>query len=311
MIKEEFLKLVEKHRQGTATASEVKLVEKFYDNMQYHATLEDIESIVSEEKGHQLFDAIITKLSDRKQINNRPIWPIFKVAAALLLIMVMAVTIKHIAENRNITVSTAIGEQMEVLLNDGSTVTLSENSRLTYPRSFRNAREVNLEGRAFFDIKRDISSPFLVHTENADIKVLGTSFDVNCQSPEATTVSVITGKVQVSPLKHPEEAVVISRNQQLTSSSTQLLAISSFRSQEPISWTKLIVLKNTSLGEAAEMLENRFGIKIKFESKALKEQRISGKFKNETIDNILKSIAMLKQFSYEFQNENTIYIKKK
>ncbi|WP_186757591.1 FecR family protein [Echinicola salinicaeni] len=311
MKKEEFLKLVEKHRNGTATKNEVKLVEKFYDHMQSHATLEDIESMVSEEKGQELFHAITINLSDRKRTNNRYIWPIFKAAAALLLILVITVTIKHIVENRNITVYTTIGEQMEVLLNDGSTVTLSENSRLTYPKSFGKTREVILEGRAFFDIKRNISSPFLVHAHNTDIKVLGTSFDVNVKTLNTTTVSVITGKVQVSLQKHPKESALLSKNQQVSSSATGLSTISSFSNQEPIAWTKLIVLKNTSLGQVAEILEGRFGIKIKFESKALKEQLISGKFKNETLDNILKSIAMLKQFSYEFQNEQTIYIKEK
>ncbi|UCS95289.1 FecR family protein [Echinicola marina] len=311
MKREEFLKLAEKHRQGTASKSENKLVEKFYDNMQHHSTSEDIESILSNEKGQALFLSILGTLYDEKKTNSRAIWPILKVAVALTLILVMGITFKHIADHRKITLATGMGEQKEILLKDGSTVTLAENSSLTYPNSFGNKREVILKGRAFFDIYRDTTSPFLVHTKNTEIKVLGTSFDVNSPKNESTTVSVISGQVQVSPHMHPEKAVVISRNQQLTCLHSQISAITSFSHQEPIAWTKLIVLKNTSLGEAAKILEDRFGLEIKFESNELKKQQISGKFKNETAENILKSIALLKQCSYEYLQPNIIYIKEK
>ncbi|WP_162633229.1 FecR family protein [Echinicola strongylocentroti] len=308
MKREEFLKLAEKHQQGTATESEVKLIEKFYDNMQPHTSADEVEDLVSDEKGKQLFQAILGKLPTVKK--TRPIWPIAKAAAAITLIFVMGITIKHLTDNRSTTVSTAMGEQIEIPLDDGSTVTLSENSSLTYPNQFGDKRDVSLTGRAFFDIQRDIERPFTVHTKSTVVKVLGTSFDVDANKTEATTVSVISGKVQVNPKGNPNAKVLLTKNQQVTSSS-HLSSISTFEGQQPIAWTKLIVFNNTNLGEAAKLLENRFGLDIIFKSDALKEERITGKFKDETPANILKSISLLKGFSFEYQNTNTITISEK
>ncbi|QDH79235.1 DUF4974 domain-containing protein [Echinicola soli] len=311
MKREEFLKLVAKHRQGTASESEVKLIEKFYDNMQHRTSAEEVASMTSDEKGLQLFQAILSKLPEEKKTSTKPIWPLFRIVAAFTLILVMGITIKHLTDTRTITVSTAMGEQKDILLKDGSIVTLAENSRLTYPNKFGNSRDVRLEGRALFDVQRDIARTFSVRTKNTNVKVLGTSFDVDATTAEATTVSVISGKVQVNPQSHPKEKVLLTKNQQVTASSSQLSAISTFEVQQPIAWTKMIILKNTTFGETAEILENRFGLDLIFESDELKEERITGKFKDETPGNILKSIALLKQVSFEYQDTHTIYIKEK
>ncbi len=305
------MKLVEKHQQGTATKSEVKLIEKFYDSMQHRTSTDEVEGLVSDEKGQQLFQAILGKLPKEKNTSSRPMWHIVKAAAAITLIFVVGITIKHLTDNKGTTVSTAMGEQIEIPLNDGSVVTLSENSSLTYAKQFGRKRNVTLKGQAFFDIQRDIERPFIVHTQTTDVKVLGTSFDVDTKTAGTTTVSVISGKVQVTPINHPKHNVFLTKNQQVTSTSSRLSSVSAFEGQQPIAWTKLIVFSNTNLGEAAKLLENRFGLNIIFESDALKEERITGKFKDETPANIMKSISLLKGFSYEFQNANTITITEK
>jgi len=303
------MQLVEKHRQGIASESEAKIVETFYDKMQSHQPNDDLEQLLSPEKGEQLFDSILSKLPKKKKTST--FQPFYKVAAAVAFILAMGITIKHLTGNEKVTVSTAMGEQKEVLLKDGTMVTLSENSSLAYPETFGKRRTVVLKGRAYFSVKRDETSPFTVHTQDTDIVVLGTSFDVDASSSKSTTVSVITGKVQVNPKNHPKNKAVLIKNQQVTSSNADLSSIIPFKNQQPIAWTKMIVLKDTSLEEASEILESRYGISLTFESEDLKRLRISGKFKNETLDNILKSISFLKDLSFEYQNHNTISIKKK
>ena len=57
---------------------------------------------------------------------------------------------------------------------------LNTNSKLEYPENFdADTREVTLSGEAFFDIERDKTKPFIIHTDLANIEVLGTSFYVN------------------------------------------------------------------------------------------------------------------------------------
>ncbi|GAB3649756.1 DUF4974 domain-containing protein [Echinicola sediminis] len=308
MTREEFMKLAEKHQQGIATKSESAIVEKFYESMQNSASEADLGQLLSQENGSKLYQRILAKLPrQRKTFRlNR----ILKVAASLILVLVMAISIKQLSDGNNVTITTAMGEQREILLKDGSSVLLDENSSLTYPETFRKNRTVSLEGRAFFSVQRNVSRPFSVITANSKVKVLGTSFDVNTHASKSTTVSVISGKVQVTPRKNPKAKAILSKNQQITSSQTHLSDIKAINNQLPIAWAGLIVLKNTSLGEAATILENRYGITLTFESEELKALRITGKFKNETLDNILKSIGLLKELSFDYLNPNNIHIKK-
>ena len=91
------------------------------------------------------------------------------------------------------------GKPLEVILNDGSTVTLQSNSKISYPAVFEKyKREIKLVGEAFFDVKRDASKPFFVYSQDLVTKVLGTSFTVKAyNSEEKIQVSVKTGKVSV------------------------------------------------------------------------------------------------------------------
>ncbi|MEO7768728.1 MAG: FecR family protein, partial [Ferruginibacter sp.] len=86
-----------------------------------------------------------------------------------------------------------------VILPDGSKALLEPKSKLAYARNFSPVnREVYLTGEAFFDIKKNVSKPFLVFTNTIITKVLGTSFRVKAWSADQTAiVAVKTGKVSV------------------------------------------------------------------------------------------------------------------
>ncbi len=88
----------------------------------------------------------------------------------------------------------------EYVLPDGSKVALNSNSQLLFPKHFKkNVREVTIQGEGFFDVKHDPERPFIIHAGNAQVKVLGTSFNV-CAYPNTETVEVVvkTGRVQVT-----------------------------------------------------------------------------------------------------------------
>ncbi len=95
--------------------------------------------------------------------------------------------------------ATAAGETKVVLLSDDTRVTLNAESRLRYPDGFSGGeRAVELEGEALFEVASDPGRPFLVKTENMQVQVLGTVFDVKEYGNDATSsVSVSSGKVEV------------------------------------------------------------------------------------------------------------------
>jgi ferric-dicitrate binding protein FerR (iron transport regulator) len=96
------------------------------------------------------------------------------------------------------TRSTPHGKMDTLVLPDGSIVYLNASSAVRYPKSFRgNQRCVELTGEAFFDVKKDAPRPFIVKTPHGEIKVLGTSFNVNAYDSIRTTTTLIDGKVKV------------------------------------------------------------------------------------------------------------------
>lgn len=69
------------------------------------------------------------------------------------------------------------GKRSTILLSDGTQVWLNSGSRLIYPPVFnKKNREIFLEGEAYFEVSKDKSRPFLVHTDEFQVKVLGTKF---------------------------------------------------------------------------------------------------------------------------------------
>lgn len=92
------------------------------------------------------------------------------------------------------------GGEFSFLLPDSTTVFLNAESRLRFPDRFvpGSERIVYLSDEAYFDVKRDPRSPFLVCLEHSAVKVTGTSFNVKAypdDTNEATTL--ISGTVSM------------------------------------------------------------------------------------------------------------------
>lgn len=98
------------------------------------------------------------------------------------------------------TINTPRGGQWQVTLPDGTNVWLNAASSLTYPQSFAKkvTRQVELKGEAYFEVAKDERHPFIVKTEDQEVKVLGTHFNINAYSDEKRVLTtLLEGAVQV------------------------------------------------------------------------------------------------------------------
>jgi transmembrane sensor len=94
--------------------------------------------------------------------------------------------------------STTVGENRHITLGDGSTITLSGDTRVVVALS-RSARRVELlKGEALFTVAKDPARPFKVRAGDATVIAVGTAFDVRRDSDRAI-VSVTEGRVLVVP----------------------------------------------------------------------------------------------------------------
>jgi ferric-dicitrate binding protein FerR (iron transport regulator) len=194
------------------------------------------------------------------------------------------------------------------ILPDGSVITLRENGQLAFST---NNREVTLEGEAFFDIKHNGSPiPFIVHTQTADITVLGTTFNVSAYPGKETSTTLFRGKIAVNPKAQPEKKIILVPDQQLILPQTPVAQYKITPLVNKKAWVRnRLEIDNEPLEEIAKKLEKWYGIPVIFSDESVKSYRYSGTFESE---NVLKALEAL-QLSYPFNfkvNNNVIIISK-
>ena len=128
--------------------------------------------------------------------------PIYKPAiAVIVLIILVAFYVSQIKDELVSikSVSTNPGEKKTIILSDGSSVLLNYSSKIEYPREFSEIREVQLNGEAFFSVKKD-AKRFKIKTTNAVVTVLGTKFAIKSRDAR-TEIFVEEGKVNLKTIE--------------------------------------------------------------------------------------------------------------
>lgn len=300
--------MAKKYEQGNCTPEEKIAVEAFFDKMQDYSS--DHLDHLPDSKGDIILANLLQKLQTREPAKFR-LQKVLRIAAILVLAIGISFTAaKFLMLPKEITQFAKKGEKKEVILADGSIVVLNSNSSITYPQEFGKTRNITLSGEAYFKVFHDKNRPFIVQTHDVKVRVLGTSFDINSYDHRQTKVSVLTGKVEVT--SPTGKKVNIIKNQEADLIGESELQISEEDSKERIAWTSnIIILKNTTLSETAKIIENWYNVDIKFEDPELNKLTITGKFKDEKLENVLESIAFLKQLKIDYITKKQIVIRKK
>lgn len=290
--------LFERYADQTASESEKKQVETFFDNMQKtDPPTPDYLQIGAQMK---------SRLNIRRRWFGKRMRVLRTVAAAVVALGIGCYFLYDPLEN--ISATTAMAERREIALPDGSCVTLNGNSSLEYHSDFAENRQLRLTGEAFFEVKKDRQHPFVVLTGPHSVKVLGTSFNINASRIGKTAVTVATGKVSVRN-KSGKTALLTPDQQAILTDSELTTSIQ--RAEIATSWMRnIIILQHNTLAETAEILKNEFGSEILLASD-LKTETISGKFNNENLDTILKAIALVKDLEVIENTKNSYTIRRK
>ena len=204
---------------------------------------------------------------------------------------------------------------INVLLSDGSLVTLRPNSRLSLPKQFdRKNRTVYLNGEAFFDVVKNPARPFLIYANQTVTKVLGTSFLVRAFDGEkAVTVTVQTGRVSVYAQKDFEAAqqsglrriqgVILSPNQELTynlnDNRLMKALVEKPRVVIPESAGHEQVFEDTPVAKVFSTIEQTYGVKLIYNEEDLSACLINFTFSTESLLDRMDVICQTIGASYE------------
>ncbi|WPR77482.1 FecR family protein [Algoriphagus sp. NG3] len=245
----------------------------------------------------------------RRKIN----FQVVKVAALLLLAFALGVMYYTLPEREMapeinwLTFSTKPGVKSAVTLSDGTVVKLNSASSIRYVQNFvGDSREVYLEGEAFFEVAHDATKPFVVHTRDITTRAMGTSFNINSAAGEKIIISLITGKVEVKSQDVSEFIDYLVPGEQIqTYASGKSWEKAAFDESVILAWLdQTIIFDRTPLPEAFQMLEKWFGVSITLNNFKDQNLTLSGKYKGETLVNILEGLSYTARFKYEINGKD-------
>jgi ferric-dicitrate binding protein FerR (iron transport regulator) len=206
-------------------------------------------------------------------------------------------------------ISQASDSNKTVVLEDGSVVTLNGEAKLVYPRKFNSdTRNVSLEGEAFFDIAKNPTKAFIITAKGAEIKVLGTSFNV-IANDNKVEVLVESGKVQFSEINNDEESVILEKGDFAVLKENSLNK-TLMNDDNYLSWkTQKMVFRSMPLKDVAKVIERTYRVKVEFESQDIANEEITTTFNQDPLNRVLNNICMSTNLTYEKKGQ-TITIKK-
>jgi ferric-dicitrate binding protein FerR (iron transport regulator) len=225
-----------------------------------------------------------------------------RIAAIMIILIISSLFIYHLINtgrtpNRIVAVTCQTKKGNEIVLSDGSKIWLNKNSKCTYPENFKGKiRKVSLTGEAFFEIAKNPNKPFIIETDNADVTVLGTAFNINTNILQ-TTISVTTGIVKVES-KFSNECVTLLPENMAKATKTNLQK-SEITNLNYLSWkTGLFVFKDTPLSIVVHDLNTFYDKQIALYRNDT-EQRFTARFDNSKQKDIIEILKLTYKLTIE------------
>lgn len=195
------------------------------------------------------------------------------------------------------TISTARGNQYQLILADGSKVWLNSASSLRFPTSFTgDTREVELDGEGYFEVAKNPSKPFHVKTNSQDIEVLGTHFNVNAYNDEGTTkTTLLEGSVKVSQsaIGNRQSAILKPGEQSVLKANSPFTIDYSPDIDQVMAWKNgWFEFDNTDIKAIMRQISRWYDVDIRYETKT-DNQTYGGRIsRNINLSNILKMLEL-------------------
>ncbi len=179
--------------------------------------------------------------------------------------------------------ATAPAEVRTITLGDGSTITLSGAGVASVAISDSERRVELTRGYALFDVTHDPQRPFIVHTPQGDIRVLGTEFVVRIAGDEVRTTVLrgsVSGAAQRPGFFSSESAPVTAQvNEEivLSAGNAELLPISTDAIPRRLAWRdNMLAFDGETLNEAIAQVSQQTGWTFELEDPSLGNERVGG-----------------------------------
>jgi transmembrane sensor len=311
--------LIIRHLTGEASAEEEQQLrlwmarspenEKHYDDLKKVLELssnhvkqvkQDVEVNIDQE-WKRFVSSIEKETPVRTLAPEAPLKPWLRIAAALFLVAVSGFVINYfLFRNTETHVQTSDNIQ-SVSLPDGSTVILNKHSELSYTSSFgEKNRAVTLKGEAFFDVAKDPQKPFVIAVNQAEIEVLGTSFNVQgYDDRKEMEVTVQTGLVKFSVPEMKREVKLAAGSTGIYVKAQKELSSAVNSDVNFLAWnTRRLVFTEDNLRSVIETLNKTYQVNITMPLTISPSCVVTVTFDHQSLESILSVLKTTLNLEY-------------
>lgn len=244
----------------------------------------------------------------------------------------MEETVNPMAQMNEITAP--LGSKSRVMLPDSTVVWLNAGSRLRYAQTYNETgRDVDLVGEGYFQVRTNAAKPFVVHTGGVKVRAYGTAFNVKAYPEEKTiTTTLVEGKVDVETLRTgggepirltlkprqnvvitrgmeesgslavEEESVQVSAGEESQAETSPVVVASDIKTTLYTSWKdENWIVERVNLDDFIVMVGRRFDVDFVYKSEDLKQYKISGTIRKETLEQVLDLLKLTTPLKYRIR----------
>jgi ferric-dicitrate binding protein FerR (iron transport regulator) len=255
--------------------------------------------------------ALLQTLKPKKSIGIRYWKPLLRIAASILILLTTgmgAYLLSQFIDKQSMIThncSTSHGETKTLKLPDGSLVSLNACSEINYPEKFTgDIRKIKLKGEAWFDVAKN-EQPFVIVTEQFNVKVLGTRFNVKAYNEdEIQSINVENGKVEV---EMPEATMRLTADEHIDINRIKGTYGKRKENQPVAVWRESAFYFNrTPIHDVVNELERVYNCRIELKKGQLFDNFITGEHSNKNLESVLESIEYTSGIHFRYNRKDNI-----
>ena len=258
-------------------------------------------------------------LEEKEQTVNAPgrivLLPLFRWitgAAAVIVLSLGTWWLVNFLNRPGMIDLTAQNDVVRDTLGDGSIIALNANSTLRYPERFEEpVRKVHLSGEAFFEVTPDRSHPFVVDAGFAQIRVVGTAFNIKAIPESPIIVSVSEGTVllfRVDQSSGDTISLLIGAGQcGIMEPGDGKPYLETKEDPSGLFWlNRSMIFHDTPLSLVFEEISKRYPVTITADNPAILNCRLTTTFLDAPVELMMKVIS--ESFNLQVRQENQTYL---
>ena len=239
-------------------------------------------------------------VTNRFWVRKKTIQTFLKIAAVFILgiLLFFGGRAVYLSQKKEvcINIKTPFGTKRSVILPDGTHVWLNAGSILKYPEYFEKTREIQLSGEAYFEVTKDPQHPFIVHTQQVNVKVLGTGFNVTAYKNEKVKVTLVHGRIMAfheNKAGKTEKMVILSPGEQtIFSKKTNAFLVREVNTNDYTVWKNgTLLFKDTPLNEVVQRINRWYNTQLVIHDPDLLQFDYSVEFHHDPLNRVLKVLA--------------------